>query len=100
LLRQEKHQLENARKELTIQRDALAKVSSRATPHWLSDEGNGQMIMWLKKLKGKYPQLTYEQLMIAALDTTHYNATNFIVHTMKDYLKQNAHLLNLQNPSV
>jgi hypothetical protein len=100
LLRQEKHQLEEAQKQLTIQRDSLAKMSSRATPLWLSDEGNAQMVAWLKKLKVAYPQLTYEQLMVAALDTTYHNTNSFFVHTMKHYLEQNPHLLTSKNLSA
>ena len=56
LLRQANHQLDGHLKDLVQQRDALAKMSVRSNPIWLSDGANHKTTAYLIKLKERYPK--------------------------------------------
>jgi hypothetical protein len=93
LLRQANHQLDGHIKDLMQQRDALAKMSVRSNPIWLSDGANHKTTAYLTKLKERYPKASYEQLWLGALAVAEYNSRNYFIRKMEDYLNTNAHLL-------
>jgi hypothetical protein len=93
LLRQTNHQLDGHLKDLMQQRDALAKMSVRTNPVWLSDGANHQTTALLRKLKQHYPEVSYEQIWLAALATAEANSRNFFMQTLTDYFDKNPHLL-------
>jgi predicted HicB family RNase H-like nuclease len=93
LLRQANHQLDAHLKDLMQQRDALAKMSVRTNPIWLSDGANHQTTAYLTKLKVRYPKASHEQLWLGALAVAEHNSRNYFIRKMEDYLNSNAHLL-------
>ena len=93
LLRQANHQLDGHLKDLMQQRDALAKMSVRTNPIWLSDGANHQTTAYLTKLKQRYPKASYEQIWLAALAVADHNSRNYFMREIEHYLNSNAHLL-------
>ena len=93
LLRQANHQLDVHLKDLMQQRDALAKMSVRTNPVWLSDGANQKTTVYLTKLKQRYPKASYEQIWLAALATAENNSRSFFMENLTDYFKTNSHLL-------
>lgn len=92
-LRQRNHQLEQHIKDLVQQRDSMAKLTIQTNPVWLSDGGNQQTTMYLKKLKSRYPAASYEQIWLAALVIAERNNRKFFMENLDDYFEKNSHLL-------
>jgi chromosome segregation ATPase len=88
-LKLQKMELQTELRRLAAERDTIMRVQTDQRPGWLSASGYDKVLEHVSKIRERYPAVSPEQALLAALAVTWRNEHSlFFVLTLGDYWKR------------